>query len=77
MDKIYEQGFRNPDYYTAPLKFGYLEAPDEKTIKEEYSLRIPPWIYEIENPNAEVTHLLGGTSNEINYVWVRNYYGSV
>lgn len=70
MNRIYQQGFRDPDYYEKPLIFEQLEAPDEKTIKEEYMFKIPPWIFEIENPNAEVTHLLGGTSNEVSYVRV-------
>ena len=71
MNRIYKQGFRHPEYYSTPLKFEHKEAPDEKTIKEEHMLKIAPWICELENANAEVTHLLGGTNNEINYVWVK------
>ena len=70
MSRIYSQGFRDAAYYSKPVNFERLKAPDERTIKEKYAFKIAPWVGAMENQKTEVIHVLGGASNNITYVEV-------
>jgi len=68
MSRIYDQGFRHPDYYAKANRFKEMRAPDEYTIKSGYALKIAPWVNPLENVKTEATYLLGGGANNANYI---------
>ena len=70
MSRIYNQGFRHPDYYAKANRFKEMRAPDEKTIKSSYMLRIAPCVQSLENSRTEATYLLGGGDNNANFIQV-------
>lgn len=70
MERIHKMGFRDQDYYSTRITFDTLQAPDEKSIKEDHMLKISPWIAKMENEKTQVTHVLGGGKNNIIYIEV-------
>lgn len=74
MSRIYNQGFRHPDYYAKANRFKEMRAPDEKTIKSSYMLKIAPVVQSLENSRTEATYLLGGGSNNADFIQVINIW---
>jgi len=70
MSRIYNQGFRHPDYYAKANRFKEMRAPDEKAIKSNYMLKIAPCVQSLENSRTEATYLLGGGANNASFIEV-------
>ncbi len=77
MTRIYNQGFRDANYYARRLHHSEMQVKDEKSIRDEYQFKIPPVVSEMENSNTLAAHVLGGTNNNIKYVeviFIRSFY---
>lgn len=71
MKNIYDQGFRDPQYYGTRIEHRSMEVPSERSIQDEYRFKMPVSIASMENHNTLATHVLGGTQNNINFVEVK------
>ena len=70
MSRIYNMGFRDPQYFGTRLAFPLKEAPDEQTIREKYQFRLPVIVSEMESQKTLAAHVLGGAHDDVKYIEV-------
>lgn len=68
MTRIYNQGFRVPEYYSTRLQHTEMQVLDEKSIRDEYRFKVPPLVSTLENTNTLAAHLLGGAWNDTKFI---------
>jgi len=73
MTRIYNQGFRDAEYYGTRTQHQDMEVWDEQTIRDDYRFKIQPVVSSLENENTLAAHVLGGTWNNMKYVEVRAF----
>jgi len=61
-------GFRDPEYYATRTFFPNVDVQDEQTIREDYKFKLPPVVSSMENERTLISHVLGGTKNNIGHV---------
>jgi len=66
--RIYNQGFRDPAYFSKRLEFVDMRVPNEQSIRDEYRFKMPAIISTMENNNTLATHVLGGAVNNVTFV---------
>jgi hypothetical protein len=66
--RIYNMGFRDPEYYGTRFESPPVNVLEEKNIREEFQFRSPVVISALENENTLAAHLLGGASNDIKHI---------
>ena len=71
MTRIYNQGFRVPEYYSTRLQHTEMQVLDEKSIRDEYRFKVPPLVSTLENTNTLAAHLLGGAWNDTKFIEVK------
>ena len=74
MNRIYNQGFRDAEYYGTRTHHVEMDVMDEKTIREDYRFKVQPVVSQMENEHTLAAHVLGGTWNNIKYVEVAFYF---
>jgi hypothetical protein len=70
MSRIYNMGFRDPQYFGTRLPFPPLEVPDEQTIREKYQFKLPVVVSTMENQRTLAAHVLGGAHDDVKYIEV-------
>ena len=74
MTRIYNQGFRDAEYYGTRTQHQEMEVWDEQTIRDDYRFKIQPVVSGLENENTLAAHVLGGTWNNMKYVEVKKFF---
>jgi hypothetical protein len=68
--RIIGMGFRDPEYFGRRTGFTNQDVHDENTIREEYEFKLPVVVSTLENEATLVSHMLGGTYNNIKHIEV-------
>lgn len=68
--RIINMGFRDPEYFGRRTGFTNIDVHDEQTIREEYDFKLPVVVSTLENEATIMTHVLGGTNNNIKHIEV-------